>query len=133
MADLFYRNPRLLVLTICLILVAGLSSYSVLPRMEDPLTTERAANVNTLFPGADAERVESLVTDKLEEAIEVAEAATESYTDAIAQMRAYDDELNALKVKVFSEEDQISAIEALIEEQFKGRERLRVRALDAGS
>lgn len=67
MSNLFYRNPRLLVLTVSLVLVAGLSSYVVLPRMEDPLLTERAANVNTFFPGADAERVESLVTEKLEE------------------------------------------------------------------
>lgn len=67
MSNLFYRNRRLLVLTISLILVAGLSSYVILPRMEDPLLTERAANVNTFFPGADAERVEALVTEKLEE------------------------------------------------------------------
>ncbi len=69
MSNLFYRNPRLLLLTVSLILVAGLSSYVVLPRMEDPLLTERAANINTIFPGADAERVESLVTEKLEEKI----------------------------------------------------------------
>ena len=67
MFNLFYRNPRLLVLTVSLIIVAGLSSYVVMPRMEDPLLTERAANINTFFPGADAERVESLVTEKLEE------------------------------------------------------------------
>jgi multidrug efflux pump subunit AcrB len=67
MSNLFYRNRRLLVLSIGLILVAGLSSYYVSPRMEDPLLTERAANINTFFPGADAERVESLVTEKLEE------------------------------------------------------------------
>ena len=66
MTDLFYRRPRLLVLTICLIIVAGLSSYSVMPRMEDPFMRDRAARVHTVFPGADAERVESLVTEKLE-------------------------------------------------------------------
>lgn len=67
MSNLFFRNPRLLVLTISLILVAGTSSVTVLPRMEDPLLTERAANVNTFFPGADAKHVEALVTDKLEQ------------------------------------------------------------------
>lgn len=70
MLNLFYRNSRLLVLAICLIMVAGLSSLWVLPRMEDPLSTPRAASVTTIFPGADAERVESLVTEKLEEALE---------------------------------------------------------------
>ena len=69
MSNLFYRNPRLLALTISLIVVAGLSSYVVLPRMEDPLLSGRAANINTFYPGADAERVEALVTEKLEEEI----------------------------------------------------------------
>ena len=74
MYDLFYRNPRLLILAVSLIVVAGLSSFYVLPRMEDPQLTERAANINTIFPGADAERVESLVTEKLEdELLEVEE------------------------------------------------------------
>jgi multidrug efflux pump subunit AcrB len=67
MANYFYRNPRLLVLTIGLIVVSGLSSYYVLPRMEDPLLTQRAAKITTVFPGADATRVESLVTERLEE------------------------------------------------------------------
>ena len=67
MSSLFYRNPRILLLTICLILVAGTSSFMVLPRMEDPILARRVARVNTVFPGAEAERVESLVTEKLEE------------------------------------------------------------------
>ena len=69
MSNLFYRNSRLMVLSLALILVAGLSSYMLLPRMEDPLLTDRAANVNTIFPGADAERVEALVTEKIEESL----------------------------------------------------------------
>ena len=69
MSNLFFRNRRLLALAICLILVSGLSSYYVLPRMEDPILVSRVANVNTLLPGADAERVESLVTEKIEETL----------------------------------------------------------------
>lgn len=64
---LFYRNRRLLILLIALITVAGLSSFYVLPRMEDPVLTQRVARVNTPFPGADATRVESLVSEKIEE------------------------------------------------------------------
>jgi len=67
MSSLFFRNPRLTTLFIGLIIVAGGSSWYVMPRMEDPLLTERFALVNTLFPGADAERVEALVTEKLED------------------------------------------------------------------
>jgi multidrug efflux pump subunit AcrB len=67
MSSLFFRNPRLTALFIGLVIVAGGSSWYVMPRMEDPLLTERFALVNTLFPGADAERVEALVTEKLED------------------------------------------------------------------
>ena len=67
MSSLLYDNRRLLVLSISLILVAGLSSYALLPRMEDPVLTQRAAIINTVYPGASAERVEALVTEKLEE------------------------------------------------------------------
>ena len=64
---LFLKSPRLLALSLGLILVSGLSSFYLLPRMEDPLLTPRVAIVNTLYPGADPERVESLVTEVLEE------------------------------------------------------------------
>ena len=67
MSDLFFRNHRLLVLTIALIAVAGTSAYHALPRLEDPELISRNAIVTTRFPGADAERVEALVTEKIEE------------------------------------------------------------------
>jgi multidrug efflux pump subunit AcrB len=69
MTNLFYRNKRLLALFIGLIIVAGLSAFQILPRLEDPVLTNRFATVKTIFPGATAERVEALVTEKLEEEI----------------------------------------------------------------
>lgn len=65
--DLFHRKPRLLVLTMLLLIVAGGSSLQLLPRAEDPRLTPRFATVLTRYPGATAERVEALVTEKLEE------------------------------------------------------------------
>ena len=62
----FHSNPRLLYLTISLIIVSGLSAFAILPRMEDPLLVERGAFVHTLFPGADPTLVESQVTEVLE-------------------------------------------------------------------
>ncbi|MCR9296994.1 MAG: efflux RND transporter permease subunit, partial [bacterium] len=67
LASRFYSDRRLIVLTILLAVASGLSSLWILPRMEDPLLTQRAANITTLFPGADAERVEALVTEKIED------------------------------------------------------------------
>ncbi|MGL6340800.1 MAG: efflux RND transporter permease subunit, partial [Waterburya sp.] len=66
MITLFYRNTRLLILTIILICVWGISSYFSLPRLEDPELVSRFAIVKTFFPGADAARVENLVTEKIE-------------------------------------------------------------------
>jgi multidrug efflux pump subunit AcrB len=59
-------NPRLLVLGITLLLVAGFGALNTLPRSEDPDLTNRWASVVTPFPGASAERVEALVTEKIE-------------------------------------------------------------------
>ena len=67
MLSLFYRNTRLLILTIFLILVWGFSSFQILPRMEDPALSQWHGLVTTRFPGASAQRVESLVTDKIEQ------------------------------------------------------------------
>ncbi len=67
MFNLFYRNGQLLILTLILILVWGLTSFLSLPRLEDPQLTVRNATVTTIFPGASAERVEALVTENIEE------------------------------------------------------------------
>ena len=76
-STLFIRDQRLLSLVICLIVVAGLAALLVLPRMEDPVLTERAGIINTLYPGASAERVESLVTEKIESKVQEIEEIKE--------------------------------------------------------
>ena len=45
--------------------------------MEDPQLVQRGAIINTIFPGADPTRVESLVTEKIEEAMEEIEQIKE--------------------------------------------------------
>ena len=62
-----YSDLKLLILTICLIVAWGISSFQVLPRMEDPNLSQRSAFINTSFPGASAYRVESLVTEEIEQ------------------------------------------------------------------
>lgn len=69
MSNFFYQNTRLMVLAICLITVSGLSSFFILPRMEDPQLVERGAFINTVFPGAEPSRVETLVSEKIEDAL----------------------------------------------------------------
>ncbi|MEL7334526.1 MAG: efflux RND transporter permease subunit, partial [Cyanobacteria bacterium J06560_2] len=65
--NLFYRNRQLLFLTLTLIFVWGLSAFLTLPRLEDPEIVQRVSTITTVFPGASAERVESLITEKIEE------------------------------------------------------------------
>ena len=70
MFNLFYRNRQLLLLTLILVAVWGLSSFFTLPRMEDPELTQRFGSITTFLPGASPERVETLVTEKLEQELQ---------------------------------------------------------------
>ena len=63
-------------MTIVLIVVAGISGYIALPRLEDPETGVRWAYIYTRLPGASAERVENLVTEKIENRIREVEGIT---------------------------------------------------------
>ena len=65
--NLFYRNRQLLLLTLVLVVVWGLSAFLTLPRLEDPEIVQRFARVTTFLPGATPERVETLVTEKIED------------------------------------------------------------------
>ncbi|NES66903.1 MAG: efflux RND transporter permease subunit, partial [Okeania sp. SIO2D1] len=67
MTTLFYRNFRLLILAILVIITWGISAFFTLPRLEDPELVSRQGFVTTFLPGADAELVEALVTEKIEE------------------------------------------------------------------
>jgi len=58
-----------LVLTFVMI-VAGLSAYQKMGRLEDPEFTIKDAVITTQYPGASAEAVEEEVTDEIETAIQ---------------------------------------------------------------
>ena len=64
---LFYRRGHLLILSLLVLITAGLSALGSLPRIEDPRIDTRNALVITQYPGASAERVEALVSDVLED------------------------------------------------------------------
>jgi multidrug efflux pump subunit AcrB len=63
-------NNRVTGVALLVILFAGLGAYQDMPQNEDPGFIIRVALVVTYFPGASPERVEQLVTDRLEEAIQ---------------------------------------------------------------
>jgi len=84
MAGLFFRNPRLTVLAIGFIAVAGLGALASLPRQEDPTLARRFGTVTTFWPGASALRVESLISEpierRLQELHEIRELESQSRT-----------------------------------------------------
>ena len=63
-------NNRVTAVALLVILFAGLAAYRDMPQNEDPGFVIRVALVMTYFPGASPERVEQLVTDRLEKAIQ---------------------------------------------------------------
>jgi multidrug efflux pump subunit AcrB len=68
------ENNRTFGLIIIALAMLGVSTYLNISKLEDPDFTIRTAVVSTGFPGASPQKVEELVTDKLEEKIrEIAE------------------------------------------------------------
>ena len=64
------QNNRVTAVVLAVILAAGASAYRTMSRAEDPGFTVRSAQVLTVFPGASPERIEQLVTDPIEKAIQ---------------------------------------------------------------
>ncbi len=69
-----YNHPRLVWLIFILIILAGYNAFQSMPRLEDPHLVSRIVNITTFYPGADASRVETEITEKIEQKVmEVAE------------------------------------------------------------
>lgn len=61
------RNKPIVISVVVLAMVGGVLAFRTMPRREDPNFTIRVCVVSTAWPGAPAETVEQLVTDKLEQ------------------------------------------------------------------
>jgi len=88
-----YRKSVFLIIAV--LLVNGLFAYFTLPAQEDPTITIREAIVSTSFPGMAPDRVEQLITKKLEEEIrkipQVKEIKSSSATGiSIIHVKIYD-------------------------------------------
>ena len=64
------EKNRVTIAFLVVVVLMGLQAYVGMPQSEDPGFTIRTAMVITYFPGASPGRVEQLVTDKLEKAIQ---------------------------------------------------------------
>ncbi len=95
LSQIAFRFRPVLYLIVTILMLAGAVSYFSLPAREDPEITIREAIVTTTYPGLSAERIEQLVTRRLEEAIrrvaEVEEIRSLSLPGAsIIHVEAYD-------------------------------------------
>ena len=63
------RN-RVTIIVVTLAILSGLAAYMGLPKAQDPGFTIRVARIVTHLPGASPERMELLVTDKIEKKIQ---------------------------------------------------------------
>ncbi|MEO1201881.1 MAG: efflux RND transporter permease subunit, partial [Pseudomonadota bacterium] len=63
-------NNRVTITLIVLAVLAGLFAYQSIPKAQDPGFTIRTALITTRFPGASPQRVEELVTDKIEKKVQ---------------------------------------------------------------
>lgn len=73
-ADWFIKNNRTATILLVLVALMGLQTFRTMSRLENPDFTIRTAMVITYFPGASPQRVEELLTDKLEKKVrEIAE------------------------------------------------------------
>lgn len=119
-AHFLFKNPRILLLTIGVIFVAGLSSFFLMPRLEDPVLGKRVAVVSTVFPGADSQRVESLVTLPIEERlrgiVEISEVRSNSRSGISNIVLRLSDSVDDVDPIWSLVRDQLSDVEAALPE-----------------
>lgn len=70
LTKLALNNTRVTIMILLVILVMGISSYTNLSRNSMPPYTIRICTIVTQFPGASPERVELLITKKIEEVVQ---------------------------------------------------------------
>ncbi|MCG9692566.1 efflux RND transporter permease subunit [Vibrio sp. Isolate22] len=111
-------NTRLLILMTALLMVSGISAFMTLPRAEDPVIINRYANITTSFPGASAERVETLVTEvienKLRELSEVKLVSSTSRPSVSIVTLELDDTITKPEPVWSQARDKLSDIESIL-------------------
>lgn len=70
LTEIAFKNNRVTLLCLLVVLVLGITQYGNLSRDSMPPFTVRVATIITNFPGASPERVESLISEKIEKVIQ---------------------------------------------------------------
>jgi multidrug efflux pump subunit AcrB len=64
------RYDRVTIMALAALILAGVAAFNTLPRAEDPGFIVKTALVSTYLPGASPERMEELVSDKIEQVVQ---------------------------------------------------------------
>ena len=70
MTESAIKYNRVTYVLFIIIIFIGINSYQQLPRDSMPPFTVRVASIVTVFPGGSPDRVESLITDKIEKVVQ---------------------------------------------------------------
>jgi len=70
LTSIAFRFDRLVYVLTVLLVISGITAYFDLPKAQDPGFTIRTAVITTHFPGASPEKIEQLVTDKIEKVVQ---------------------------------------------------------------
>ncbi len=65
-----FKFDRVVYVLVLLLVISGILAYFDLPKAQDPGFTIRTAVITTKFPGASPERVELLISDRIEKAVQ---------------------------------------------------------------
>lgn len=73
----FIAKPRLVLLIVAMLFLAGLASFGGMARQEDPFFPARSGLITVLYPGAPAETMERLILEPLQDEISQVEEVLE--------------------------------------------------------
>ncbi len=85
-AEWSVRNNRFILAVVLIFICTGLYTYQNIPRLEDAEVEVPIARIITYFPGAAPDKVESLVTDKIEQALRVMPEADHVWSQSMTGM-----------------------------------------------
>lgn len=110
LAQYFVEHREVGWLALVAVLIWGWVSYQSLPQQEDPKIPERSALLVTDFPGASSQKIEELVTKKLEEKIDELESIDEIKSQSRAGVSVITvSQLPGSKMRVDQEWDKLRA------------------------
>jgi multidrug efflux pump subunit AcrB len=81
------KRKLIVILLLILWIFAGLYSYYIIPKQENPDTSLPGAIITTIYPGATSQEVEKMVTTKIEDAVNEVFKLRESFRSLLERLK----------------------------------------------